>query len=156
MTMEKKIKHLEMIQGIITRMAGNLFLLKGWSVTLIVALFAIIGKGANTSSLLFSFGVLFIFWILDGYFLSMERCYRSLYDDVRKKTDEEIDFSMDFRPFVNGRNKWLRSIFSKTLVIFYGTLLFIMILVTLLMGVDKITFSIDMNSNIQPLIQIEQ
>ena len=154
--MEKKVKHLEMIQAIITRMAGNLFLLKGWSVTLIVALFAIIGEGINTWSLLFSFGVLFIFWILDGYFLSMERCYRSLYDDVRKKKDEEIDFSMDFRPFINGRNKWLRSIFSKTLVIFYGTLLFIMILVTLLMGVNKITFSIDMNPNIQPQIQIKQ
>lgn len=153
--MEKKIKHLEMIQAIISRMAGNLFLLKGWSVTLIVALFAIMGKGINTTSFLFSFAVLFIFWILDGYFLSMERCYRSLYDAVCKKKEEEIDFSMDFRPFVTGRNNWLRSIFSKTLVIFYGTLLFIMILVTLLMGVDKITFSIDMNPNIQPQIQIK-
>ena len=33
--MEKKIKHLEMIQGVINRMAGNSFALKGWSVTLI-------------------------------------------------------------------------------------------------------------------------
>ena len=35
--MEKKIKHLEMIQAVIVRMGNNSFLLKGWSVTLISA-----------------------------------------------------------------------------------------------------------------------
>jgi len=37
--MEKKLKHLEMLQGVINRMANNSFLLKGWSVVLISALF---------------------------------------------------------------------------------------------------------------------
>ncbi len=32
--MEQKIKHLEFIQAAINRMAGNSFLLKGWTVTL--------------------------------------------------------------------------------------------------------------------------
>ena len=39
-----KLKHLEFIQAAINRMAGNLFMLKGWSVTLIAALFALAAK----------------------------------------------------------------------------------------------------------------
>ncbi len=34
-------KHLEFLQAVITRMAGNSFLIKGWSVTLVAALLAL-------------------------------------------------------------------------------------------------------------------
>ncbi len=37
--MENKRKHLEFIQAIISRMAGNLFFLRGWTITLIAAFF---------------------------------------------------------------------------------------------------------------------
>jgi hypothetical protein len=40
-TMENKIKHLEFIQSTVGRMASNLFLLKGWTITLIAAVFAV-------------------------------------------------------------------------------------------------------------------
>jgi len=36
--MEQKLAHPQMIHGVINRMAGNSFLLKGWSVTLVAAL----------------------------------------------------------------------------------------------------------------------
>ncbi|WP_373482985.1 hypothetical protein [Acetobacterium sp.] len=39
--MENKTKHLEMIQSVISRMAGNSFTLKGWAVTLIAGIFAL-------------------------------------------------------------------------------------------------------------------
>ena len=39
--MESKIAYLQMIQAVIARMAGNSFLIKGWSVTLVAALFAL-------------------------------------------------------------------------------------------------------------------
>ena len=42
--MENKRKHLEFIQGAINRMAGNLFFLRGWTITLITALFRIFCK----------------------------------------------------------------------------------------------------------------
>ena len=44
--MEVKLKHLEMIQAVITRMAKNSFLLKGWSITLTAAIFAL-GTGTK-------------------------------------------------------------------------------------------------------------
>ena len=46
--MENKRKHLEFIQNIISRMAGNLFFLRGWTITLIAALLALFIKGNNS------------------------------------------------------------------------------------------------------------
>jgi hypothetical protein len=40
----KRIKHLEFIQATIVRLASNSFLLKGWTVTLVAALFALAAK----------------------------------------------------------------------------------------------------------------
>lgn len=42
--MEKKLKHLELIQGIISRMAGNLFYLRGWVVTLLAGILVLLAK----------------------------------------------------------------------------------------------------------------
>ena len=126
--MNKKIKHLEMIQKIISRMSGNLFLLKGWTVTLILGVFTLLVKNLNNYSIIFPFCVLFIFWLLDGFFLSMERRFRCLYNEVRTKDESEIDFNMDCNKFHNGRNTWFRAFFSKTLIIFYGSILVMLVL----------------------------
>ena len=104
-------------------MAGNLFLLKGWSVTLIAALFALAAKDSNQAYVLIAYFPLFIFWALDGFFLSQERKFRALYDHVRSLDESNINFSMDTRPYSNDdKNTWLGGILSKTLVIYYASL----------------------------------
>ena len=45
--MENKLKHLEFIQGAILRMSNNSFALKGWTITIIAAMFALAAKDAN-------------------------------------------------------------------------------------------------------------
>jgi hypothetical protein len=45
--MESKLKHLEFIQNVITRMNTNSFLIKVWVATLVSALFALAAKDAN-------------------------------------------------------------------------------------------------------------
>lgn len=92
--MEKKINHLEMIQGIINRMASNSFALKGWAVTLIAGIFALAGKDADKMYFLVAYIPIIIFWGLDSYYLLQERLYRALYDKVRLLPEEKIDFSM--------------------------------------------------------------
>src|ERR1039458_2620376 len=87
--MENKRKHLEMIQGIINRMASNLFYLKGWTITLIAALFALAAKDANPKYIFVAYFPVIIFWVLDGYFLSQERRFRALYDDVRMLDEKD-------------------------------------------------------------------
>mgnify|MGYP001564321254 FL=1 len=117
---EKRLKHLELIQGVVTRMGSNLFTLRGWMITLVVGLsVAFLEVGRNELQIILVFVVL-IFWIHDAYFLSLERSYRCLYDKVRKLKEDEIDFSMDISEFESLRKTsiWYCMI-SGTLAYFY-------------------------------------
>lgn len=130
--MSNKHKHLEFIQASISRMSGNLFLLKGWSVTLIAALFALAAKDTNKAYIVVAYFPLFIFWFLDGYFLAMERRFRSLYEHVRQLDDDNVDFSMNTEPYkTDPRNQWIRALFSRTLFPYYITLGLLMILLSI-------------------------
>ncbi len=130
--MENKHKHLEFIQTVINRMSGNSFLLKGWAVTLVAALFVLSAKDTNHSYVLISYFPVVIFWILDGYFLSQERLFCDLYNAVRKLNDKQIDFSMDTSLYKKCRNSWICSMFSITLLLFYLPLVGVMLFVTFL------------------------
>jgi hypothetical protein len=123
--MEAKLKYLEFIQNIITRMNTNSFIIKGWTVTLVSALFALAAKDINIKFAFISYLALPLFWLIDGFFLSQERLYRSLYEKVRSLDNEAVDFNMKIKEFNLGKNTWCRSLFSTTLVIFYGLLMVI-------------------------------
>ena len=133
--MDGKIAHLEMVQAVITRMAGNSFLIKGWSVTLVAALFAL--AAANTSPLFvyLAYFPTFMFWALDAYFLRQERLFRKLYDYVRTSEGEEaaVDFSMNTQPFAkNVADTWSVA-FSHTLSLFHGTITATVVVVMVLL-----------------------
>ncbi len=122
--MENKQKHLEFIQNTINRMAGNLFFLRGWTITLITGLFALSAKDTSSNYVLIAYFLVLIFWVLDGYFLSQERLFRALYNHVRTLDEKDIDFSMNTNEFKKDKNNsWLQSVFSLTLVVFYLSLL---------------------------------
>ena len=112
---------MQMLQGVINRLSQNSFLLKGWCVVLISAFFAIAVGKADILFLCLAFFPSISFWILDGYFLWQEKMYRGLYDIVREKNNEEIDFSMDASIMKDTTNSWIDVTFSKTLLIFHGT-----------------------------------
>ena len=116
-----KHKHLEFVQAAVNRMASNLFLLKGWSVTLIAALFALAAKDANQAYMLIAYFPLVIFWCLDAYFLRQERRFRALYNKVRQMNEADIDFTMNTEPF-RGENTWAGALFSPTLFFYYVSL----------------------------------
>lgn len=126
---EKKLKHLEFLQNVITRMNSNSFLIKGWSITLVSALFALAEKDSSINYVVITYIVIPIFWGLDGYYLSQERQYRDLYNEVIKKDESVIDFSMNASVFNNGKNSWSSIIFSKTIWILYTTIIVITIFV---------------------------
>lgn len=90
---EKKIKHLEMIEKIIERMASNSFKLKGWAVTLVAVIGAIIARDSDKYLFFLVFIPIVMFWYLDAFYLQLERKYRELYERVRKQ-EGETDFSM--------------------------------------------------------------
>lgn len=121
--MDRKLKHLDFIQGVINRLSTNSFLLKGWSVVLVSALFALSANNSSVKFILLAYFPAIAFWALDGYFLALERDYRGLYERVRKLDPDEIDFSMDTREVKTGITGWAKAFLSKTLVVFHGALI---------------------------------
>ena len=131
--MDNKLKHLEFIQGVINRLSTNSFLLKGWSVVLVSALFALSAKDSDLGFVLLAYIPAIIFWGLDGYFLWQERLYRALYDRVRTQDAETIDFSMSTANLAgNDGTGWIAATLSKTLIPFHGVLLLAVVVVMLL------------------------
>ena len=119
--MDNKINHLEMIQGVINRMASNSFMLKGWAVTLAAGIFALASKDADKMYFLITYVPVIVFWLLDSYYLLQERLYRDLYNDVRKKSETEIDFSLNAAVYAKKdykRTFW-GCVISKTEIWFY-------------------------------------
>ena len=124
------VKHLEMIQEVITRMARNSFMLKGWSMTIITALLALAASSKQSQFVFIAYIPALVFWSLDGFFLSQERYFRRLYDKVRHqivdpKTAEEIEiFSMNAPKYAKPGDGWLPVSFSRTLMLFHGMVAF--------------------------------
>ena len=131
--MDRKLKHLDFIQGVVNRLSTNSFLLKGWSVVLVSALFALSANNSKAEFIFLAYIPAFTFWGLDGYFLSQERKYRMLYEKVRILHPDDIDFSMDTEEFnVSSEVDWFSSTLSKTLISFHGTLIVAIVVVMLI------------------------
>jgi hypothetical protein len=119
--MPNKIKHMEIIQAVINRLANNSFLIKGWCTTLVVALLALEPLSSNREISLIAYVPVFLFWILDGYFVWQERLFRALYDHVRVISDDnQVDFSMNPSSYALQVPSWVQTVFSNTLILFYG------------------------------------
>ncbi len=127
--MEHRLKHLEFIQGVVNRLSTNSFLLKGWSVVIVSALFALSAKDANPQFVLLAYVPALAFWGLDGYFLATEKAYRELYDAVRLTNENDIDFSMNIDDVSDGAKGWFRAIVSKTILPFHAPISLAIIIV---------------------------
>lgn len=117
--MESKLKHLELIQGVINRMASNSFRLKEWSVVLVSAILVLAAREDSGEVALIALVPAVVFWGLDAYFLRQERLYRALYDHVRMLEPHEINFSMKTDSFTGAKLTWPSSLFSTTLLTYY-------------------------------------
>ena len=118
-------KHLEFIQDVVERHSRNSFILKGWSVTLVAAVFLLAVRGAKPP-LVMAAGFLpsLTFWALDAYYLRQERMYRALYDHVRKgAADREDRFNLDARPFASKVPTWFHSLGATPVFWFHATVL---------------------------------
>ncbi len=127
--MENKQSHLEMIQGVVNRLSHNSFLLKGWSVILVSAMFALAAKDSKVVFIYLAYFPAISFWGLDGYFLHQERLFRALYDHVRSLDEKDVDFSMNTSIVKEKVASWSAVTLSKTLVVFHGVILATIILV---------------------------
>ena len=130
-------KEIDLIQGVINRMASNSFVLKGWLISLIAVVLALSKDSLFSCNAIFVCSILcfpiLVFWYLDAFYLHKEKCFRALYEWViknRMSTNENI-YSLDYRPYQKQVNSQFRIMFSKTLLPFYG-LSFILLIILIL------------------------
>ncbi len=130
-------KEIDLIQGVINRMASNSFVLKGWLISLIAVVLALSKDSLFSCNTIFVCSILcfpiLVFWYLDAFYLHKEKCFRALYEWViknRMSTNENI-YSLDYRPYQKQVNSQFRIMFSKTHLPFYG-LSFILLIILIL------------------------
>lgn len=130
-------KEIDLIQGVITRMASNSFLLKGWMISIIVAVLALTKDTLLTNNITYFSLILclplIVFWYLDAFFLRTERAYRKLYDWVIKNRleSDEYTYSLNYKRFDKEVDSVFKIMFSKTLFPFYGITSLILIGITI-------------------------
>jgi len=126
----EKIKHLDYIQAVITRMNANSFQLKGWMVTLASAILALYASTKNHNFVLVAILPVLIFWFMDAFYLTQERKFRGLYNDVAGITEN----SKDIKPFAmrpdlynGGKYSYWSVFFSETISRLYFLVVVILI-----------------------------
>lgn len=130
---EAKIAHLQMIQNVIARMAGNSFSLRTLAVTLTTGLIALLGSIKEPTPLyaLAALLPLFVFWLLDARYLQLERLYRRLYDDVRLGRTNE-PFIMSIAPYISHEKSVPNIALSWSVLWVYATLLVVLAMIGVL------------------------
>ena len=133
-------KEIDLIQSCINRMAQNSFVVKGWTITLVAVVLALLPEKVDMW-MLSIIGILatLCFWYLDAFFLKMERLYRWKYEWVIKKRANSDKFYYDLNPY--NEKMWLpndenprkepcvlKIMFTRTLIPIYIPLVFISLL----------------------------
>ncbi|MCP4581047.1 MAG: hypothetical protein GY839_05475 [candidate division Zixibacteria bacterium] len=120
---EAKIKHLEFIQNIITRMNTNSFQIKEWTIVLVSALLALYASTKNNCFILLGILPALMFWFLDAYYLTQERKFRGLYNDVADIGENPNEIKLfEMRPdlYVGGKYSYWNVFRSETIGRFYA------------------------------------
>lgn len=119
------MEYFKIIQSTISRMAQNSFLIKAWSITLIAGISVLTFSFINSLIFTILTGVIIIFWILDTYYLRLERLYRLLYEDVVNAYNEPSRkakiklFDMNYENFKKKVHSFPRIMVSKSEGLFY-------------------------------------
>ena len=133
-----KIKHLEMVENVIERMAKNSFQLKGWAVTLVTIVGALGAKESDKRFMFLAFIPIIGFWILDAYYLQQERKYRALYRTICESKSNKVDFNMNtklikYTSDETKKIKFFNCLKSTSVSVFYGIIAITMILLVLIL-----------------------
>ena len=120
-----RVKHLEFLQTNIARMNQCSFQMKRWPIRIVSALLAVyaatindLGEG-NKAFLIVAVFPTIIFWFLDSYYLTQERKFRGIYNDVagiNKDNPQLVEiYDMPLGKYKGGKYSFIRVMFSKTI-----------------------------------------
>lgn len=121
MNNQNKIKHLEMIQNVINRLSNNSFYIKGWAITIFIAILSLLKISDSAIYAKLCIFSILLFFYLDTYYLFLERRFRELYKETLSKTEEAIDFKMQIQ---KPKMEFFKTFASFSILPFYLVLLF--------------------------------
>lgn len=120
----EELKHLDYVQGMISRFATNQFQIKSWCITIMAAILTLFANSFNNTYGL-SYRMLLVgvfpttmFWILDSKFLSSERKLRQIYDDILNHKEIK-PLEIPIKKYRGGRFRLISCMFSYSNFILY-------------------------------------
>ena len=130
-------KHVEITQGVITRMAENSRSCKVWCVTLVSAVLVLVARTEKPEYALIALIPAVLFLILDTYYLALERAFRESYNEFVRKLNSDGSPTADlYRVAPSGSvpRYFLASLKSFSIWPFYPTLVVMIIIVWCVLG----------------------
>lgn len=129
---ESRIRYLESVQRVIDRLANTSFILKGWAVSLVAGLMAFAAGDTNHTCVVVAYIPIAVFWLLDSYFLMIERQYRYMFE-------ANADLSQRLECFTLKRDKasfglFVEAAMSITMLMTYIPLITVTLIVRGFMG----------------------
>ena len=126
--------YLNILQGIITRMASNSSNCKTWCISLVSAILVVIADNNKPNYAWISLIPILLFFLLDSYYLGQERSFRVIYNDFVKEIHSSGEITID-KLFVIKPSRGIKtvnSLFSSSLSFsiypFYLTLIITVII----------------------------
>jgi hypothetical protein len=107
-------KHVDLIQGVVNRLAGNSFSVKTWAVGVITVLGSLAAKDADARLSCALLLPVLCFWGLDAYYLRQEKLFRKLYEKAVAGDKDAPLYSMNPLPYVKLVPNAFKVAFSRT------------------------------------------
>jgi hypothetical protein len=140
---DKQVKHLEMIQAVVARLAGHGFLIKSWAITVAGAFIGFAVDRHQWGLALVALAPTLLFWLLDASFLRNERLFRDLFDRVRQGIEAPFYMGATAPDYVarvrreaqEGKRSEdigsrLKTVGREALVLFYGAIILACVVTT--------------------------
>ena len=117
-------KHLDIILGVIKRTAENSRSCKVWCITLVSAVLVLVARTDNSSHATLALVPTALFFLLDMYYLSLERGFRKSYENfVDELHSKHLRSSSLYTvaPVGSIYRRWAESLLSLSIGPFYGS-----------------------------------
>ena len=109
---------MQMIQENVGRMATTSAVLKGFAATMFAAFAALSYNDISIHMLIISILPVVGFLLLDTYYLTLEKKYRYLYEQVRTGV-MQADFNMSVAQIDVYSCSWIKALCSRSITLFY-------------------------------------
>lgn len=127
--------HLQMLQGIITRLASNSAGAKSWCIGLVSGLTLLVAEAGKPELLVVPMLPIVLFAALDAYYLGLERQFRRAYSAFARKLHDgtaTVDDAFVLSPPTSWKSTFsdgVDAVFSFSVWPFYGGLALLLVLI---------------------------